>query len=167
MTRDVRVRHAIFWTLALAATTAALLPYRPILEKAHVALVLLLVVLGAAARGGRALGLTIGVASFLVFDVGFVPPYGRLAVANPLDWLVLVAFLVTSGVASQLLHRAQEASRAAGEERGRLYEERKRTEALRETDALKDAVLASVSHDLRTPLGKSPDMRCRRPIWFS
>jgi K+-sensing histidine kinase KdpD len=152
VTRGVRARQALFWSLVLAATTAALLPYRSVLEKAHVALVLLLVVLGAAARGGRALGLTIGVASFLVFDIGFVPPYEHLAVANPLDWLVLVAFLVTSAVASQLLHRAQEASQVASEERERLDEERKRTEALRETDALKDAVLASVSHDLRTPL---------------
>jgi K+-sensing histidine kinase KdpD len=152
VTPGARARQALLWSVALTVTTVMLLSYRPILEKAHVALVLLLVVLGAAARGGRALGLAIGVASFLVFDVGFVPPYGRLTVANPLDWLVLVAFLVTSGVASQLLHRAQEASQAAGEERGRLEEEQKRTEALRETDALKDAVLASVSHDLRTPL---------------
>ncbi|MEI8257530.1 MAG: DUF4118 domain-containing protein, partial [Deltaproteobacteria bacterium] len=152
MTVGARVRQSLFWIAVLAATSAVLLPYRAILEKAHIALVLLLVVLGAAARGGRALGLTIGVASFLVFDIAFVPPYGRIAVANPLDWLVLIAFLVTSATASQLLHRAQDASRAAGEERQRLEEERKRTEALRETDALKDALLASVSHDLRTPL---------------
>jgi two-component system sensor histidine kinase KdpD len=152
VTRREWPRQALFWSLVLAATTAALLPYRAILEKAHVALVLLLVVLGAGARGGRGLGLGIGVASFLVFDVVFVPPYGRVAVDNPLDWLVLVAFLITSAVASQLLHRAQEASRAASEERERLDEERKQTEALRATDALKDALLASVSHDLRTPL---------------
>jgi K+-sensing histidine kinase KdpD len=152
VTINVRARRALFWSLVLAAATAVLFPYRSVLDKAHIALVLLLVVLGAAARGGRVVGLYIGVASFLVFAVAFVPPYGRFAVANPLDWFVLIAFLVTSGVASQLLHRAQEANREADEERQHLEEERRRTDALRETDALKDALLASVSHDLRTPL---------------
>ena len=143
---------AITWTLVLAVTTLALWPWRGSLDKAHVALALLLVVLGAAARGGRALGVAIGVASFVIFDVVFVPPYGRLAVENPLDWSVLAAFLATSLVAAQLLHREQEARRLAREERERLDAERRQTESLRESDALKDALLASVSHDLRTPL---------------
>jgi two-component system sensor histidine kinase KdpD len=52
-----------------------------------------------------------------------------------------VAFLVTSVVAAELLYRAR-AERAAVE----------RAEALREADKLKDALLASLSHDLRTPL---------------
>jgi two-component system sensor histidine kinase KdpD len=41
---------------------------------------------------------------------------------------------------------------ALGVERVRLVAEAQHAEALRETDALKDALLASVSHDLRTPL---------------
>jgi K+-sensing histidine kinase KdpD len=127
--------------LALAAATIALWMARSQVREAHVALVLLLVVLGASAAGGRALGITIAIAAFLVFDWFFLPPYSTLVVRNPLDWLVLLVFLVTSVVAAQLLYRAR-SERAAVE----------RAEALREADNLKDELLASLSHDLRTPL---------------
>ena len=86
-------------------------------------------------------GAAIALTAFLVFDWFFLPPYNTLVVRNPLDWVVLVAFLITSFVAAELLYRAR-AERAAVE----------RAEALREADKLKDALLASVSHDLRTPL---------------
>jgi two-component system sensor histidine kinase KdpD len=124
----------LVWTAVLAAATLALLAFRAQLDKAHVAMVLLLVVLGAGAKGGRALGIGIGIASFLDFDWFFLSPYGTLRVSNPLDWIVLISFLITSVVAAQLLHREQEARRRA------------------EADALKDALIASISHDLRTPL---------------
>ncbi len=132
------------WALAFVALIAAafgLYVVRPQLGEAHVALVFLLVVLGASAAGGRSLGVTIAVLSFLIFDWFFLPPYNTLLVRNPFDWLVLIVFLITSIVAAQLLYRAR-SERAAVE----------RAEALREADKLKDALLASLSHDLRTPL---------------
>jgi K+-sensing histidine kinase KdpD len=128
-----------FAILALAAF--ALLTLRVRLHEAHVALVFLLVVLGASAWGGRLLGATIAIAAFLLFDWFFLHPYNTLYVKNSLDWVVLIVFLITSLVAAQLLYRAR-AERAAVE----------RAEALREADRLKDALLASLSHDLRTPL---------------
>jgi two-component system sensor histidine kinase KdpD len=106
-------RAAALAVVALAASTLGMLAVRPMLEEVHVALILLLVVLGASAAGGRALGLAIAGASFLIFDIFFLPPYNTLRVGNPLDWLVLVAFLTTSIVAAQLLYRAQEQARAA------------------------------------------------------
>ena len=127
--------------LGLAAAALALSAARPHVGEAHVALVFLLVVLAASAAGGRTLGITIAVAAFLVFDWFFLPPYNTLVVRNPFDWLVLVVFLITSVVAAQLLYRAR-SERAAVE----------RAEALREADKLKDALLSSLSHDLRTPL---------------
>jgi two-component system sensor histidine kinase KdpD len=130
---------AAFVVLLVAAVT--LFGLRSRLHEAHVTLVFLLVVLGASAWGGRLLGVTIAVAAFFIFDWFFLYPYNTLYVRNPLDWVVLVVFLITSLVAAQLLYRAR-AERAAVE----------RAEALREADKLKDALLASLSHDLRTPL---------------
>jgi two-component system sensor histidine kinase KdpD len=137
-------RRGVTWILsflALAVSASILFAARPQLGEAHVALVFLLVVLGASAAGGRSLGITIALAAFLIFDWFFLPPYNTLLVRNPFDWLVLIVFLVTSIVAAQLLYRAR-SERAAVE----------RAEALREADKLKDALLASLSHDLRTPL---------------
>ncbi len=121
--------------------SGALLAFRPYLGGSHVTLALLLVVLGASAWGGRAIGISIAFAAFLVFNWFFLPPYNTLRLRNSLDWLVLVVFLITSIVAAQLLYRAR-AERAAVE----------RAEALREADKMKDALVTSLSHDLRTPL---------------
>jgi two-component system sensor histidine kinase KdpD len=83
------------------------------LDKAHVALLLLLVVLMGSSFDGSALGVTLSVSAFLLFDWFFVPPYDTLDVRNPLDWLVLVTFLITSIVAAQLLARAQRRTQEA------------------------------------------------------
>jgi len=105
----VRPRTIVRWAITLAlliAATAAMYVIRGSLDKAHVALVYLLIVLGASAAGGRALGLTVAGLAFLGFDFFFLVPYQTLTIENPLDWLVLVTFLVTSVVAAQLLYRA-------------------------------------------------------------
>lgn len=138
------VRRSAVWALAffgLAAAAFILFTFRAHVEKVHVALVFLLVVLGSSASGGRILGVAIALTAFVLFDWFFLPPQYTLVLSNPLDWVVLVTFLVTSFVAAELLYRAR-AERAAVE----------RAEALREADKLKDALLASLSHDLRTPL---------------
>jgi two-component system sensor histidine kinase KdpD len=93
----------VSWFALLALVTAALLWLRGSLDRAHVALAYLLLVQGASARHGRPLGLTLAAVAFLSFDVLFIPPYGTLAVAKQVDWIVLMAFLVTSLVAAQLL----------------------------------------------------------------
>ncbi len=129
------------WWLALIAVVVLLYTFRARVDKAQVALLFLLVILGASAAGGRVLGVVLSLAAFVAFDWGFLPPYGTVAVRDPLDWLVLVVFLVTSLVAAQLLYSAR-AERAAVE----------REIAASEATAFKDALLAAVSHDLRTPL---------------
>jgi two-component system sensor histidine kinase KdpD len=132
-----RWRDVAIWLAILAFATLALTPFRATLDKAIITLVLLLVVLGAGAHGGRVIGVVIGAASFIAFDWFFLPPLRTLGIANPLDWLLLFGFLATSVIAAQLLHREQESARLT---------------AMRDADRLKDALLASISHDLRTPL---------------
>ncbi|MGZ8411275.1 MAG: ATP-binding protein [Gemmatirosa sp.] len=101
------------WLAALAAVTLAMMSVRHRLDKAHVALAFLLTVLGASAAGGRALGLTIAGGAFVAFNYLFLPPFYTLVIADPLDWIVLFAFLVTSVVAAQLLYRATSTAEAA------------------------------------------------------
>jgi two-component system sensor histidine kinase KdpD len=124
------------WFAIFAAVTVGLIAIRDRINEAHVALAYLLVVQGGSARRGRRVGVALALASFLCFDVFFLPPYGTLVIQNPLNWLALLAFLATSFLSAELIYRAQ-AERAA---------------ALEAAHTAKDIVLASVSHDLRTPL---------------
>ena len=136
--------NALSWIAAfgiLAVVVVALIPFRTYLDQAHIALGFLLIVLGVSAWCGRVLGVSVAIASFLLINWFFLPPYNTLHLRNPLDWVMLVVFLITSVVAAQLLYRAR-AERAAIE----------RAEASREADKMKDALVASLSHDLRTPL---------------
>ncbi len=143
------------WLLIGTVMTVALWTYREQLDQAHMALAYLLVVLGASAREGRVVGLVVAVASFLAFDFFLLHPLYRLAIADPLEWWILVAFLTTAAVAAELLHRQQQAV-ALAERRAaeieRLSQEAGQLTALREATRLKDELLATVSHDLRTPL---------------
>lgn len=118
----------------LAVVTAVMVPVRSVLSEAHVALAYLLVVLFTGARGGRALALTTACVAFLCFDWFFLRPYGTLVLADPLQWFVLAAFLVASVAATQLFERSRKAA------------------ALEESVRARDAIISSLSHDLRTPL---------------
>ena len=85
-----------------------MLAFRSHLDKAHTALIYLLVVLAGSVWGERLLGLALAGSAFLLFNWYFLAPYNTLVVSNPLDWLVLVAFLIVSIVAAQLLHRERQ-----------------------------------------------------------
>jgi two-component system sensor histidine kinase KdpD len=97
---------ALLWVAVLAGTTALMFLARARLDKAHIALAYLLVVLGASSAGGRTVGLSIAAVAFCAFNYLFLPPYYTFVITDPLDWLILVAFMVTSVVAAQLLYRA-------------------------------------------------------------
>jgi two-component system sensor histidine kinase KdpD len=109
----------LIWGLALAVATIAMLGFRARLDKAHVTLIYLLLILLGTVNGGRTLGFSLAGAAFLLFNWFFLVPYGTLRVNDPLDWLVLAAFLLVSGVAAEMLHRLKreaELSRQRAEE---------------------------------------------------
>ncbi|HEX4961593.1 MAG TPA: ATP-binding protein [Thermoanaerobaculia bacterium] len=161
--RTGRLGAWLLWTAILVLVTVTLTWMRADVGSAQVALVYLLVVLGGSASGGgRPLGLGLACACFLAIDYFLQVPYNRLQVAKTIDWLELLAFLTTAVVATQLLGRANAEAAAArrhaeeidrlSSERARLVAEAEHAAALREADRMKDALLAAVSHDLRTPL---------------
>ena len=119
---SARTARVVRWALAfvvLFALTGAMLLVRSDLDRTHVALLYLLVVLLGSAVVGRALGVTLSVFAFFLFDWFFIPPYDTLNVSNPLDWLVLASFLITSIVAAELLAISQ---RRANEAQTRTIE---------------------------------------------
>jgi two-component system sensor histidine kinase KdpD len=90
-----------------------------------VSLSFLLVVLAIATGWGLYEAIVASIAGVLCFNFFFLPPIGHFTIADPQNWVALLAFLVTSIVASQLSarakNRAMEATRRQ-HEMERLYE---------------------------------------------
>lgn len=126
------------------------------------ALAFLLIILFIATRWGSFPALFTSLLAMLCFNFFFLPPFGTLSIANPDNWVALVAFLVTAVTAGQLSARAKqraEEAEAGKREIERLYAELRdaferasHAEALRQSEKLKTALLDAVTHDLRTPL---------------
>jgi two-component system sensor histidine kinase KdpD len=103
-------RQALRWVLAavvMTGVTALMIEYRGAFDQVHVVLVYLLIVLFASASSGRPLGITVACVGFVLIDYYFQPPYGEVSVGKPLDWLALLAFLITALVSTNLLARAR------------------------------------------------------------
>jgi two-component system sensor histidine kinase KdpD len=103
----------IAWLAFTGVVTAVLSRAVSQVDQVHIALTYLLLVLGASASGGRALGVTLAFLSSLLMDIYFQPPFGTFGMSKPLDLLTLAAFLVTALVATHLLARAQAEAREA------------------------------------------------------
>ncbi len=115
--------QALPWLGLLAVTSLGMRFGRAWLDTAHVALVYVMLVLVVSSRAGSGPGLGVAVTAFFAFNFIFVPPFGTLSVAAPLDWLVLLAFLATSTLGARLLARARseaEQARARAAEVGYL-----------------------------------------------
>jgi K+-sensing histidine kinase KdpD len=148
--------------LGVAAATAILRLPRVHVNSTTVALGLLLVVLGVATRWGSTPALLTSLLAMLCFNFFFLPPFGTFSIAATDNWVALTAFLITAITAGQLSARAKrraEEAETGRKEIERLYAELREaferashTEALRQSEKLKSALLDAVSHDLRTPL---------------
>ncbi len=90
-------------TVAIVVIAYTRLPVNP----TTVALSFLLVVLGVASRWGLTLATTTAVVATLAFNYYFLPPIHTFTVADPQNWIALLAFLVTAIVASRLSERAR------------------------------------------------------------
>jgi two-component system, OmpR family, sensor histidine kinase KdpD len=152
-----RRRDVLTWTLWLAlmvAATVVMIHVRDQIDQVHVVLVYLLLILGASTAGGRMLAFPLAGAGFLLIDYYFQQPYGLVSSAKPLDWLTLAAFLLTAGVATHLLVRAQT---QAEEAQARAVEVASLAKLGSETLSAGRAedALARISEVIRTTLGMS------------
>jgi K+-sensing histidine kinase KdpD len=118
---------------ALGAIAVLTVLYSTVLHVTNpttVAISFLLVVVLTAAFARLPIAVGVSIASTLALNYFFIPPIGTFRVSDPENWMALVAFLAASVVASSV----SAATRA------------------RTSEALKSALLASLGHDLRTPL---------------
>lgn len=118
----------------------------PELRTAHGVLVYLLLIIGASRQGGRWLSLVMVALGYLAVDVLFVPPRVEFRAAKDIDLLILIGFLITGVVISQLFAGLQRAVRLANERSEEV------ARSLRDADRLKNTLLLSLSHDLRSPV---------------
>lgn len=107
---DVRRLKAVasHYVAALGTIAAVTVVFRRLpLNPTTVALTFLLVVLGVASRWGLTLATTTSIAATLAFNYFFLPPIGAFIIADPQNWVALLAFLITAILASRLSERAR------------------------------------------------------------
>src|SRR5262249_17501387 len=103
-----------------AAAVIALVPiYRTFLHvnPTTVALTFLVGVLIVSANWGLRPAVFMALVATLAFNYYFLPPYGTFTVADPENWVALVAFLITAIIASELAERARSEAQVAHEQR--------------------------------------------------
>jgi len=106
------VNTPLGWTARIVASVALIaaisLVYRTVpVNSTTVALTLLLAILGIATKWGLTESVVASIAAMLGFNYFFLPPVGTLTIADPQNWVALLAFLVTAITVSQLSVRAR------------------------------------------------------------
>ncbi len=97
------------YAVALATIAVVVIAYHRLPDVSHttVALTLLLVVLFVASRWGLTVATITAVVATLAFNYYFLPPVHTFTVADPQNWIALLAFLISAILASRLSERAR------------------------------------------------------------
>lgn len=134
----------IGYAWAIGATVASTLvgfAMRSRFDLVNIAMVYLLAVVLVALHHARGPAILTSILCITTFDVLFVPPAGTFAVAD-LQYAFTFAIMLTVGlVVSHLVAGVRRQAR-----------EQTALEVAAETERIRSALLASISHDLRTPL---------------
>jgi two-component system, OmpR family, sensor histidine kinase KdpD len=150
-----------FVIVAMAAITA--LAFRLHLNHTTVALMFLVLVLLTSAYWGLRYAVVLALSATAAFNFFFLPPVGTFTIAEPQNWIALIAFLITGLVASNLAERARREAEGATQRRReveRLYALSQRLLAsenvlellnalpkhLRETFSIGSAVVMAADH---------------------
>lgn len=141
------MRRAIDWRgyavslVATAVATVAGLALSPRFDLVNVAMVYLLAVVFVALRHSRGAAVLASVMCVATFDFLFVPPKGTFTVEDAQYLLTFAIMLGVALVISGLAHATRQQARAQAA-----------LELRAETERIRSVLLASISHDLRTPL---------------
>jgi len=141
MTRNLRALAAAL--LAVAAIVFADVKWLHI-NTTTVALTFLLVVLVVAATSRLWIAIVTSIVAMLCFNFFILPPVGTWTIEDPENLVALLAFLAVSLAASSLSSAARAKADAALA--------RHDADLARKGEELKSALLASLGHNLRTPL---------------
>jgi K+-sensing histidine kinase KdpD len=142
------VWHLLLVLAAIGVVTKAYVSWLNITNDTTAALSYLLLILFAAASSRLWVPAAASALAAVTLDYFFLPPVGKFNITDPQDWIAFFSFLAVSVVASQLHVVARSRHRQAM----RLLEEQKQVEIAQRSIELKSALLASLAHDLRTPL---------------
>lgn len=139
----------------LLASIAAICRAIPHLNPTTVGLALLVAVLVAAANWGLRTAIALSILATAIYNFFFLPPLGTFTIADPQNWVALVAFLIAAIIASQLSERARRAALAADRRREqleRLYGFSQEMLASDNVLTLVNSVPALVARNFDTPL---------------
>ncbi|TAK10652.1 MAG: DUF4118 domain-containing protein [Anaerolineae bacterium] len=103
-----RLKGYFLALVAVAAVTAALLPFRDFLSTSTVALLYLLPVLWISTSAGLGAGLLCGLIGFLTYNFFFLEPYHTFTVHQNQDLTALLVFLLVAILIGQLVGRARD-----------------------------------------------------------
>lgn len=118
------------------------------MNETALALVLLLLVLAVATVSSRTVALVASLVAFACYNFFVLPPVGTFRIASKDDLVALFVLLAVSLIGSHLSHQA----RRRAEESLRLERQRNDAEMARRSAEVKSALVASLSHDVKTPL---------------
>lgn len=138
---NAALRLAIRILASVALIAAIVMVYFRFLQVnvTTVALTMLLAILGIAAQWGLTESLVASIAAMLGFNYFFLPPIGTFDIADPQNWVALIAFLITAVTASQLSVRARRRTAEADARRREV----ERLYALGQAMLLSDSVRTS------------------------
>ena len=136
-----RVTGILLSVIAVALVTGAVFALRPVAPVLSLGVLYVVAVVAVAVLFGLAYAIPVSVASMLAFNFLFLPPVHTLALHDSANWVALAVYIAVAVVVSELATRSRRLAREAVE-----------AETLRQSDAVKTAVLRAVSHDLRSPL---------------
>ncbi|HST02927.1 MAG TPA: DUF4118 domain-containing protein [Usitatibacter sp.] len=139
---SIRAWAGYAWAVAAtAACTLVGFAMTPHFDLVNVAMVYLLAVVVVALRYSLGAAIVTSVLSVGLFDYCFVPPQGAFSVDDAQYLLTFAIMVAVAIVISTLTRSVREQARAQAA-----------LEVEAETERIRSALLASISHDLRTPL---------------